>query len=154
MEAFLAFTAKSGTVVIGAGNLGQALLDYKGFADSGLNLLAGFDICPCRKQTPGGKPIYSMSRLENFCRYYDVRIGIIAVPADSAQDVCDILVCNGIRAIWNFAPIRLTVPEYVILRDENLADSLSTLRLHLLGGESPRTIRDSTQSVTDRPLGG
>ena len=131
IEEFLDFSAKSGTIVVGAGKLGQALLDYKGFEDSGLNLLAGFDICPLEKQTPGGKPIYSMSRLESFCGYYDVRIGIISVPADSAQEVCNGLISNGITAIWNFAPIQLTVPEHVIVRNENLAVSLSTLCLNL-----------------------
>lgn len=124
---FLNFSARTGTVVIGAGNLGQALLDYTGFDDSGLNLLAGFDICPSQKQTLGGKPIYPMSRLEHFCRFYDVRVGIIAVPADSAQTVCDGLVGNGITAILNFAPVSLTVPDYVIVQNENLAMALSTL---------------------------
>lgn len=131
IETFLDFSAKSGTIVVGAGKLGQALLDYRGFEDSGLNLMAGFDISPQEKQTPGGKPIYSLSRLESFCRYYDVRIGIIAVPADSAQEVCNGLIGNGITAIWNFAPVQLTVPEHVILQNENLALSLSTLCLNL-----------------------
>lgn len=130
IEEFLHFSAKTGTILIGAGKLGQALLDYDGFENSGLNLLAGFDIRPDGKQTSGGKPIYPMSRLEHFCRLYDVRIGIIAVPADSAQEVCDALVGNGITAIWNFAPVPLTVPAHVIVQDENLAISLNTLCRH------------------------
>jgi len=72
-----------------------------------------------------------MSRLETFCKHYDVRIGIIAVPRESAQAVCDSLVACGIRAIWNFAPVRLKVPEHVVVRSENLAVSLTSLRLEL-----------------------
>lgn len=136
IEDFMNFAAESGTIVIGAGKLGQALLDYEGFENSGLNLMAGFDICPLGKQTPGGKPIYPMSRLENFCRHYDVRIGIIAVPADSAQEVCDGLVGNGIQAIWNFAPVQLTAPDYVVIQNENLASALHALHLHLQKNKS------------------
>lgn len=131
IERYLDFAAKTGTVVIGAGKLGRALLDYSGFEESGLNVMAGFDLCPCSDQTESGKPIYPMSRLESFCRHYDVHIGIIAVPAESAQSVCDSLVDCGITAIWNFAPVHLKVPGHVIVQSENLAVSLATLRVQM-----------------------
>ena len=131
IERYLDFAAKTGTVVIGAGKLGRALLDYSGFEESGLNVMAGFDLCPCSDQTESGKPIYPMSRLESFCRHYDVHIGIIAVPAESAQSVCDSLVDCGITAIWNFAPVHLKVPNHVIVQSENLAVSLATLRVQM-----------------------
>ena len=131
IERYLDFAAKTGTVVIGAGKLGRALLDYSGFEESGLNVMAGFDLDPCADQTESGKPIYPMSRLESFCRHYDVYIGIIAVPAESAQSVCDNLVDCGITAIWNFAPIHLKVPGHVIVQSENLAVSLATLRVQM-----------------------
>ena len=132
IERYLDFAAKTGTVVIGAGKLGRALLDYSGFEESGLNVMAGFDLEPCADQTESGKPIYPMSRLESFCRHYDVYIGIIAVPAESAQSVCDDLVDCGITAIWNFAPVQLTVPDHVVVQNENLAVSLTALRIQFL----------------------
>ena len=72
-----------------------------------------------------------MTRLETFCRRYKVRIGIIAVPAEFAQDICDILVEYGTEAIWNFAPVRLLAPEHVIIKNENLALALTALRVQL-----------------------
>lgn len=131
IEDYLDFATETGTILIGAGKLGQALLDYSGFVESGLNLMAGFDIQPGKKLSDGGKPIYPMSRLESFCKCYDVRIGIIAVPAESAQSVCDSLVACGINAIWNFAPVHLKVPEHVVVQSENLAVSLASLRLQI-----------------------
>lgn len=131
IENYLDFVTETGTIVVGAGKLGQALLNYSGFEELGLNIMAGFDIHPAEKQSNHGKPIYPMNRLESFCKCYDVHIGIITVPADSAQAVCDALVACGIRAIWNFAPVRLKVPEYVAVQSEDLAASLSSLRIKL-----------------------
>ena len=129
IEQYLDFVTETGTIVVGAGKLGQALLDYSGFEEFRLNVMAGFDIRPTVKQSEYGKPIYPMNRLESFCKCYDVHIGIITVPADSAQSVCDALIACGISAIWNFAPVRLKVPEHVAVQSENLALSLSSLRL-------------------------
>jgi len=135
IEQYLDYTSATTTVVIGTGALGQALLDYSGFEASGLNIMAAFDPNPTVKCSPSGKPIYSMSRLESFCKCYDVRIGIIAVPAETAQRVCDGLIACGIHAIWNFAPVRLTVPEDVVLQSENFAVSISSLRMRLKNRE-------------------
>jgi len=129
IESYLDCASKTGTVVVGAGKLGRALLDYSGFEESGLNVMAGFDQEPRTDRSERGKPIYPMSRLEYFCRCYDVRIGIITVPAESAQKVCDCLVACGIKAIWNFAPTHLKVPDHVLVQSENLAVSLTALRL-------------------------
>ena len=131
IEAYLDFATETGTILVGTGKLGQALLDYSGFDHSGMNLMAGFDIDPSANYTSGGKPIYPMNRLESFCKHYDVHIGIIAVPPESAQAVCDCLVACGIKAIWNFAPVQLTAPEDVLIQSENLAVSLTALRLQL-----------------------
>lgn len=131
IEAFLDFTAETGTIVVGTGPLGQALLDYSGFENPGLNMMAGFDICPPAQQSRGGKPIYPMNRLETFCRHYNVHVGIIAVPAHIAQNICDALVACGVHAIWNFAPVRLKVPDYIVVRNENLAFSPASPRLQM-----------------------
>lgn len=131
IESYLDLTTDTGTILVGTGKLGQALLDYSGFEKSGMNLMAGFDINPFADQTSGGKPIYPMNRLESFCRHYDVCIGIITVPPDDAQSICDSLVSYGIKAIWNFAPVLLKVPDDVVVHSENLAVSLCALRMQM-----------------------
>ena len=131
IEKYLDFANESGAIIVGTGMLGCALLDYEGFDKAGLNVMAGFDIQPTREQSERGKPIYPMTRLETFCRRYQVRIGIITVPAEAAQEVCDGLIACGIEAIWNFAPVRLWVPETTPVKNENLALSLAALRLEL-----------------------
>ena len=136
IEKYLDYAADTGTIIVGTGKLGTALLDYDGFDEAGLNVMAGFDLQPDRDRTEQGKPIYPMTRLETFCRRYQVRIGIIAVPAEFAQDVCDSLLACGVEAIWNFAPVRLRVPEYVIVKNENLALALTALRMELKGQEN------------------
>ena len=94
-------------------------------------MIAAFDLEPCAEHTENGKPIYHLTRLEQFCKYYDVHIGVITVPAENAQQVCDYMVACGIRAIWNFAPVHLQVPDHVIVQSENLAVSLTALRIRM-----------------------
>ena len=72
-----------------------------------------------------------MEKLENLCRRMRIHIGIICVPEASAQAVCDRLVACGIRAIWNFAPTHLTVPDGILVQNENIASSLAVLSAHL-----------------------
>lgn len=131
IEEYLYLTAETPTVIVGAGKLGRALLDYNGFESSGFQILAAFDQEPCATCSNNGKPIYPVSRLQNFCRYYHVRIGIITVPDENAQAVCDLLVSSGVNAIWNFAPVHLKVPDHVIVQSENLAVSLTALRIQM-----------------------
>ena len=129
IEAFLDHTNTTAAVLVGAGKLGQALLDYPGFEVFGLNILAGFDVDPPAAHP--GKPIYPMGELETFCKANDVEVGIITVPMQHAQSVCDALVASGIRAIWNFAPVHLKVPGDLPVQNENLAISLTELRMRL-----------------------
>ena len=131
IEQFLGYDNTTDAVLIGAGKLGQALMGYKGFDEYGLNILAAFDARPKMEKTDEGTPIYHVSELAKFCRSHKVLMGIITVPAEQAQEVCDRLVSCGIRAIWNFAPVHLKVPEDVAVQSENLAVSLSSLRFQL-----------------------
>ena len=131
IEQFLGYDNATDAVLIGAGKLGQALMDHKGFDEYGLNILAGFDVHPNREQTEDGKPIYSMDKLESFCHANKVRMGIITVPAAHAQTVCDQLIHSGIKAIWNFAPTHLEVPPHILVQHENMATSLAVLSMHL-----------------------
>lgn len=131
IEKFLDLNSTTDAIVVGAGKLGQALLDYSGFEATGLHIVAGFDIYASKRHTNGGKPIYPMTKLAQFCEDNQVAIAIITVPAETAQAVCDELVGCGIRAIWNFAPVHLNVPESIVVQSENLAVSLTALRMQL-----------------------
>lgn len=131
IEQFLGYDNTTDAVLIGAGKLGQALCGYSGFDDYGLNILAAFDAAPLAEKTDEGKPILHISKLESFCKSNKVLMGIITVPAAQAQEVCDQLIGCGIKAIWNFAPTHLEVPQNILVQNENMAMSLAVLSMHL-----------------------
>ena len=131
IEQFLGYDNTTDAVLIGAGKLGQALMGYKGFDEYGLNILAAFDAAPAMDRTEEGKPIYGIDKLAQFCRVNKVLMGIITVPAESAQAVADQLIAGGIKAIWNFAPVHLDVPSNILVQNENMATSLAVLSVHL-----------------------
>ena len=126
IESHLGYERLTCAVLVGAGKLGRALLDYDGFENFGVKIIAGFD---CNETTlkKGAKEILPIKDIKAYCRTHDVKLGIITVGAGSAQEVCDKLVDSGIKAIWNFAPIVLKVPSGVLLKQENLALSLAYL---------------------------
>ena len=126
IESHLGCERLTNAVLVGAGKLGRALLDYDGFEDFGVKIVAGFD-CNETVLTKGTKDILPIRDIEVYCREHDVKLGIITVGQGSAQDVCDKLVESGIKAIWNFAPVTLKVPNGVLLKQENLALSLAYL---------------------------
>ena len=130
LEAFLGYNDIDNAVIVGAGSLGKALLNYSGIKAYGLNIIAAFDLCeePTEFQ---GKTVFPIAQLGSFCRKVNVHIGIITVPASSAQEICDLLVESGIRAIWNFAPVHLVVPDGILVQNENMASSLALLSNHL-----------------------
>ena len=132
IEQFLGYGNTNDAVLIGAGKLGRALLGYSGFAEYGLNIVAAFDENDAIIGTSkSGKPIMHLSRLGEVCRRDQIKIGIITVPAEQAQSVCDLLISNGILAIWNFAPKHLNVPDHILVQNENMAASLALLCKHL-----------------------
>ena len=132
IENFLGYGNSNDVVLIGAGKLGRALLGYSGFAEYGLNIVAAFDANDTLiGTTKGGKPIMQLSRLGEVCQRCKIKIGIITVPAEYAQGVCDLLIENGILAIWNFAPKHLNVPDGILVQNENMAASLALLCKHL-----------------------
>lgn len=131
IEQFLGYDNATDAVLIGAGKLGQALMAYSGFDEYGLNILAAFDVNPAITRTDEGKPVYPVEKLVPFCRSHKVLMGIITVPADHAQEVADQLIAGGIKAIWNFAPTHLDVPEHILVQNENMATSLAVLSVHL-----------------------
>ncbi len=118
-------------VLVGAGRLGKALLQYDGFEQFGVKIAAAFD---SDKQVidMNIKPeVLPMERFDSFCKEHSISIGIITVGESSAQEVCDLMVENGITAIWNFAPCKLKVKDGILLQNENLALSLAHLRNRL-----------------------
>ena len=118
------------TVIVGAGKLGRALLNYGGFSDYGLDILAAFDT-DVSQNNASGKPILPIDGLHDFCKENNVSIGVIAVPAKAAQEVCDKLCQSGIKAIMSFAPCKLTAPEGVAIQYENMALSLAHLKTQI-----------------------
>ena len=104
-------------ILVGAGKLGRALLDYNGFEEYGVHITAAFD---CNEQilrfNQTSKDILPINQLKQFCKEHDIKIGIITVGFGSAQSVCDAMLESGITAIWNFAPCRLNVPSDVLVK--------------------------------------
>ncbi|MFW6319595.1 MAG: redox-sensing transcriptional repressor Rex [Bacillota bacterium] len=138
IESFLGYNTLNEAVLVGVGMLGRALLSYKGFNDCGVDIVLGFDIRADKVTTINNTPIYHTKVMANLIKRMHISIGIITVPKDSAQAVCDVLVAAGVKAIWNFAPIRLHVPSDIIVHNENMAESLALIsnKLQHLGGNS------------------
>lgn len=116
-------------VLVGAGKLGRALLGYEAFEQHGISIVAAFDSDP--RAVAESDKIFEMDKLASLCERLHVHIGIITVPADQAQQVCDLLVQSGVTAIWNFASVHLSAPSHVLVQNENLAASLALLARQL-----------------------
>ncbi len=114
-------------VVMGAGKIGRALMEYNGFERERLKVVAGFDIDPHKIDTEAGVPVLSVSALKEYVERYKVRLGIIAVPEVAAEQALRMLTEAGVVGILNFAPVRLTVPESVTITNVNLALELENL---------------------------
>ena len=127
LESHLGYENSTNAVLIGAGKLGRALLDFGGFEEFGVRIIAGFDCNDTALSISKTKSVLPIKDIEKYCTDNNVKIGIITVGQGSAQEVADRLVAAGIRAIWNFAPCQLTVPDGIILKQENLALSLAHL---------------------------
>lgn len=128
VEDFLGWTNTQDAVLIGVGSLGTALLGYKPFADNGVRIVAAFDTDAAKvDEMVHETPVFPLEKLPNLVERMKIHVGIVTVPVENAQTVCDLLVLSGIRAIWNFAPTALHVPDGVIVQNENLFSSLAIL---------------------------
>lgn len=115
-------------VLVGVGNLGSALLSYRGFAQEGFEIVAAFDLDTRRgRQTKVPTPVLPMTRLPEFIRENQVKMAILSVPTMAAQEVANLLVSYGVVGILNFAPIVLDVPDEVMVNNVNLAIELENL---------------------------
>lgn len=116
----------------GVGNLGSALLAYRGFEERGFLFRVAVDTDPQKVgRTVSGIAVAPVQQLPGLVRRHGIQIGVIAVPVESAQAVCDQFVESGVRAILNFAPVRLDVPPAVWLRVVDLAIELESLSFYL-----------------------
>lgn len=126
LKEFLGYNDFNNAIIVGAGRLGNALLYYEGFKEYGVDIIAAFDLNITEK-SQSNKPVFHIFKLKSLVKRLNIKIGIITVPKDVAQTVCDNLIDAGIVAIWNFAPTHLLVPENIILHNENLSSSLVML---------------------------
>ena len=119
-------------IIVGAGNLGQALANYVEFEKRGFKLVGIFDVNPVLEGIAvRGIEIQMISDLPFFLKENNVEIAILTLPKNKAIDMADILIENGIKAIWNFAHVDLDTPDGVIVENVHLSESLMTLSYNL-----------------------
>ncbi len=140
-----------GVVIVGAGNLGHALVAYRGFASRGFEVVGVLDSHPDVVGCPIGTAdarirVRPMADLEEIVGTCGAQIAVIATPAEAAQDVCDRLVAAGVRSVLNFAPVVLAVPADVEVREVDLAVELQILAFH-----EQRRLDESAESTLYPP---
>ena len=153
LEQFLGWNNVNEAFLVGAGSMGSALLGYRKFEQCGLKIVAAFDLDPSKIGTRiHGKHVLPLEKMPNLAERMHILIGIITVPATEAQGVADLMVTGGIRAIWNFAPVRLRVPAEVIVHNEDLYCSLAALsqKLFVTLQNKPAKIGPKTAGLLGR----
>jgi len=132
IEHFLGWDNVTEAFLVGAGNLGSALMGYQGFQNHGLKIIAAFDKDDKKiGQEIHGIKVLSMEKLPNLAKRMHIHIGVICVDAEHAQEVSDIMVEAGIKAIWNFTPVKLKTPDDVVSQKEDLSSGLAVLSVKL-----------------------
>ena len=128
IESFLGWNNVNEAFLVGAGNLGTALLGHERFSNFGLRIVAAFDTDPEKiGQWLHQKMVLPLDKLADLAQRMSIHLGIITAPAEYAQAIADEMVKGGIQAIWNFAPVRLKVPAQIIVLNEDLYSSLASL---------------------------
>jgi redox-sensing transcriptional repressor len=134
IETFLGWNNVNEAFLVGVGNLGTALLGHERFSKFGLQIVAAFDTDPAKiGQWVREKMVLPLDKLADLAQRMSIHMGIITTPAEGAQAVADEMVKGGIQAIWNFAPMKLKVPEHIIVHNEDLYNSLASLSWKLAG---------------------
>ena len=130
---FLDGSVRQDVALVGVGNLGAALLGYRGFENYGLRITGAFDRDPAKVgKWIQGRKVQPLSRLPAFVKRDDIRLGVLTVTAEAAQEAADLMIQAGIRGIWNFTPVNLKLPEGVVSQKEDLAEGLALLSRRLL----------------------
>lgn len=126
LETFLGYRDTSEAIVVGCGKLGRAILDYDGFEDYGIHLIAGFDL-GSTMIVENNEKILPIIKMNALIKRMNIRMGILCVPKDEAQKAANEMVAAGIKAIMNFAPVHIDVPEYVKVENINMATEFAML---------------------------
>ncbi|MDY3070604.1 MAG: redox-sensing transcriptional repressor Rex [Parabacteroides sp.] len=128
LDVFLGFASSHKAVIFGVGSLGAALLQDSGLKQYGLEVVAGFDV---RRELSGksinGIPVYHIDDFPAIRKKLGATIGIVTVPVDKAQEVTDYMIKGGIRALWNFTPFRIRVPENIVVQNTSLYAHLAVM---------------------------
>ena len=128
LESFLGFTNMHKAFLFGVGSLGAALLRDSGLHHFGLEIVAAFDVNPeLVGKDLNGIPIFHSDDFEAKMKEYDVNIGVLTVPINIAQEITDKMVDGGIKAVWNFTPFRIRVPENIVVQNTSLYTHLAVM---------------------------
>ena len=128
LESFLGFTNMHKAFLFGVGSLGAALLRDSGLHHFGLEIVAAFDVNPeLVGKDLNGIPIFHSDDFEAKMKEYDVNIGVLTVPISIAQEITDKMVDGGIKAVWNFTPFRIRVPENIVVQNTSLYAHLAVM---------------------------
>ena len=128
LESFLGFTNMHKAFLFGVGSLGAALLRDSGLHHFGLEIVAAFDVNPeLVGKDLNGIPIFHSDDFEAKMKEYDVNIGVLTVPINIAQEITDKMVDGGIKAVWNFTPFRIRVPENIVVQNTSLYAHLAVM---------------------------
>lgn len=128
LESFLGFTNMHKAFLFGVGSLGAALLRDSGLHHFGLEIVAAFDVNPeLVGKDLNGIPIYHSDDFEQMMKKYNVNIGVLTVPINIAQEITDKMVSGGIKAVWNFTPFRIRVPEDIVVQNTSLYAHLAVM---------------------------
>jgi redox-sensing transcriptional repressor len=128
IETFLGWNNVNEAFLVGAGNLGTALLGHERFSRFGLKIVAAFDTDPCKiGQRIHEKVVLPLDHLADLAPRMSIHLGIITTPGEVAQAVADEMTKAGIQAVWNFAPVTLKVPDHIFVHNEDLYSSLASL---------------------------
>ena len=135
IEDFLGWNIKTSACLVGAGSLGRAILGYEGFVEHGLDIRCAFDVDPkVVGTTIHGRPVHHVSEIPTIGVQQQFVIGILTVPATAAQRATNALLETGVKAIWNYTPVRLELPANVICEDVKLSASFAVLSSRMKNG--------------------
>lgn len=135
IEDYLGYNNSMEAVLVGVGSRGKSILSTRAFERHGLNIVAAFDIDQdLIGTTVSDTQVFHLEKLRNLCQRMHIHIGIIAVPEEVAQGICNLLVSCGIRAIWNFTLVKLDATDDIFIQDENPYASIAVFSQHLREG--------------------
>jgi len=128
LEGFLGFKSQHKAFIFGVGSLGGALLQDSGLNQYGVDIIAGFDIRDdLADKRVNGIPVFHISEFPAKQKEYNATIGIITVPVENAQEVTDMVIAGGIKALWNFTPFRIRVPEHIVVQNTSMYAHLAVM---------------------------